>query len=178
MKCIECKTRNVSQATYCINCGYEFTKKEKEIASKKDFWARVYKIKEKIDFLTFGSIKDKWYVRVLLLLISIGGGIYLFYINGSTMKVIKSDDYQVQQKKHTNEYLITTKKEVLPLNLYFPHTPKKITVDCYNDKKEKISSKKYSEKEVALYLKENPTFCEVAMNKKNKVILYPKKEVE
>ena len=29
MKCIKCRKKNVSQANYCINCGYKFTEKEK-----------------------------------------------------------------------------------------------------------------------------------------------------
>ena len=45
MKCIKCKKNNVSQANYCIKCGYKFTTKDKE-RSKKSFPAIIFRIKE------------------------------------------------------------------------------------------------------------------------------------
>ncbi len=179
MRCPKCKKKNVTQATYCISCGHEFTKKEKETGIKKNVFAKIYRSKEKIDFLTLGTLKDKWYIRVLSLLLSIGGGFYLYFINGNTMKILKSEDYSIEHKKNSNEYLIITKKEEIPLNLYFPTTPKKISIDCFNKEKDKLSSKEYNDnKNIILSIKEKPYYCEIKMDSKNKVILYPKKEVE
>ena len=179
MQCIKCKKKNVTQANYCIKCGYEFTKKEKDKAKKKDFWPRVYRIKEKIDFLTLGTLKDKWYIRLLLLILAVGGGIYLYLENGSEMKILKGEDYKIERKKNTNEYQLYSKKEIVGLNIYFPTTPKKVKVKCFDNNKKQLSSTDYKDGDnIVVSLKEKPYVCEIKMNKKNKVILYPKKEVE
>ena len=58
MKCIKCKKKNVSQANYCINCGYKFTEKDKE-KSKKTLPAIIFKIKDIWDtiLLTLALLK-------------------------------------------------------------------------------------------------------------------------
>ena len=179
MNCTRCKKKNVTQAKYCYSCGHEFTKEEKQLALKKDFAPRLYRRKQFYDKWTLNTLRDKWYMRVLLLLLSVGGGILLFTLNGNHMKILKSDQYNIKLLRTTKEYYLYTPYDETNLNLYFPHNPKIIYVDCYNNNKEKLSSNQYTNsKEVVISTTDNYDYCKIYIDKKNQVILHPIKEAK
>ena len=176
MKCKKCQKKNVTQAKYCYSCGYEFTQEEKKEALKKDFAPRLYHRKEFYDKWSLNTLQDKWYMRILLLLLSVGGGILLFTSNGNHIRILKSKQYDIKLLKTTKEYYLYTPYDETSLNIYFPHNPDIIYVDCYKDKK-KISSNKYkNSNELLISTVDNYEYCKIYIDKKNQVILHPIKE--
>ena len=175
MKCIKCKKKNVSQANYCIRCGYKFTKKDKE-NSEKSFPAIVFKIKNIWDTITLSKLKDKWWFRIGSFIIVIGFGLFLFIQNGTSLKILKSDDYEISRIKNTNNYYLTSKNNETKLNMYLPHNVSNIYVDYYDSSGKKISNNKYSDiNDITINVDNNNNYYCIYIDDNNKVVLYTNK---
>ena len=173
MKCIKCRKNNVSQANYCIKCGYQFNDKDKE-KSKKSFPAIVFKIKDMWDTVTLSKIKDKWWYRVGSFILVIGIGVLLFMQNGNHLKILKSNDYEISVLKNTNEYFLNSKSDETKLNLYLPHAVENIYVDYYSYLGEEISKNKYDNiNDIIILVDNNKNYYKIYIDDKNEIILYP-----
>lgn len=173
MKCIKCKKRNVSQANYCIKCGYRFTEKDKE-NSKNSFPATVYKTKELWDILTLGKLKDKWWFRIISFLLVIGLGVIMFIQNGTHLKILKSDTYEISKMKNTNNYYLSSKNKETKLNLYLPHEVSNIYVDYYDVSGYEISKNQYSDiNDITIIVDNNNNYYNIYIDDNNKITLYP-----
>ena len=175
MRCLKCKTKNVSQAIYCISCGHKFTEKEYERAKKWSFASWISKIKNFWDFITLGTLKDKLIVRILLLIISVGGGIYLYYLNGSTLKIQKSDNYEIKYSKVNHEYYLYTSTQETSLNLYLPHNVDVIHIELYDKDGNILSKSDYTDISDLTILSndEDDNYYKIYIEKKNQIILHP-----
>ena len=175
MKCIKCKKKNVSQANYCIRCGYKFTKKDKE-RSKKTFPAIIFKIKNIWDTITLSKLKDKWWFRIGTFILVIGVGVFMFIQNGMHLKILKSDDYEILRIKNTNNYYLNSKNSETKLNLYLPHDVSNIYVDYYDSSGKEISKNKYNDiNDITIKVDNNNNYYSIYIDDNNKVNLYPKK---
>ena len=175
MKCIKCKKKNVSQANYCINCGYKFTEKDKE-KSKKTLPAIIFKIKDIWDTITLSKLKDKWWYRTLSFILVIGFGVFMFIQNGIHLKILKSDDYEISRIKNTNNYYLSSKNSEIKLNIYLPHEVSNIYVDYYDASGKEISKNKYSDiSDITIIVDNNDNYYNIYIDDLNKVTLYPNK---
>ena len=175
MKCIKCKRKNVSQANYCINCGYKFTEKDKA-KNKKTFPAIIFKIKEIWDIITLSKLKDKWWYRIGSFILVIGLGVFMFIQNGINLKILKSDDYEISRIKNTNNYYLSSKNNETKLNIYLPHEVSNIYVDYYDAQGNEISKNKYNNiNDITIIVDNNNNYYSIYIDDKNRVNLYPNK---
>lgn len=138
MICKKCKTNNIVEAKYCINCGNRFSKKEINDARKGTFVG----ILETID--NFNNIKNLSFItqnkifRVLSIIIVLLLGFINIYINGNNMKLTKNDKYEI---KHYNDmYYVLTDDNKTNLDLYIPKKVEHLELILMD--KDKLVSKK------------------------------------
>lgn len=149
MKCIKCLTKNINQANYCKKCGYKFSDKEREAASR---WTLVWCIKkaEKIkeicsgNFNAFGFITDTIAYKVISLLVVLAIGIYFAVANGLDVKIKESDNYKLQFNKEANEYYILVKEMTTLLDVYLPNDVENLTLTNYDYKDNVIIENVYN----------------------------------
>ena len=175
MKCTKCKKNNVSQANYCINCGYQFTEKDK-LNGQKSFPAIIFKIKDIWDKITLSQLKDKWWYRIGSFILVIGFGVFMFIQNGIHLKILKSNDYEISKLKNSNVYYLDSKNSETKLNLYLPHEANSIYVDYYDEFGNEISKNKYDNiNDITIIVDNNNNYYSIYIDNHNKVILYPNK---
>ena len=173
MKCINCKKKNVSQASYCIRCGYEFTDKDKE-NNKNSLAATVYRTKEVWDTITLSKIKDKWWYRILSFMFVVGLGVIMFIQNGTHLKILKSDNYEISKLKNTDNYYLKSPNKETKLNIYLPHEAANIYVDYYDESGNVISKNTYTDiNDITILVNNNNNYYTIYIDDNNKVTLYP-----
>lgn len=152
MKCVKCKTDNIINANYCKNCGYEFSKKEKKKAKRWTlawFLEIIDKIKSIFDLsIITGNILFKVLSVIVILIV----GIYYSITSGTNLKILNSDNYQIQYNTKLDEYYLIANKEETTLNLYVPNRTKNIIIKHLDGKDLIIEEKEYCKE------------CEVLLN--------------
>lgn len=128
MKCIKCKVENINKANYCKKCGYQFSEREQKAARK---WNLVWFL-EQIDnvksILDLSFITDHIIVKIGTIIVILGIGIYSWVANGIHLKLLASDDYQIQYNTELKEYYLLASEDEVKLNLYIPDRAEKITI--------------------------------------------------
>lgn len=148
MKCRKCKTENRACASYCMKCRYEFTKEEQDQAKSKSWEGIVVKILEKkgkiMSYLNLSFITGKLWFKIASIILILGIGIVSCFQNGIHLKIIKSDNYQINYNKKLKEYYLAVDNEKTELNLYIPYQGQNITVE-HLDLDKKITSNTYKD---------------------------------
>ncbi len=134
MKCSKCKTENIAIANYCKNCGNQFTTQEKEKAQKSstvEILKKAEDIKGKADkakdILSLSFITDNLYVRIALIIIPFITGM-IFGGGDNSMKIRKSNRYNVYYNTATEEYFLEVEDNNIDLLLYVPKDTDTISV--------------------------------------------------
>lgn len=143
LKCIKCETENIRGASFCKNCGYEFTKQEKEVVKK---WGIVWFL-EKIDKIksvwNLGFITDHILFKIGSIALVLAIGIYFLVTNGINLKLKESEEYYIQYNEKTQEYYLLTPKEQTELNLYIPNRTKELAIKHIDKDGTELDHQKY-----------------------------------
>ena len=69
VNCSKCGKKNIKKASFCKYCGNEFTKEEKDMASKKGIVYIIKKIKKWYEACTLKVVTDNIFFKIFLLII-------------------------------------------------------------------------------------------------------------
>lgn len=145
LKCIKCETENIRAASFCKNCGYEFTDKEKEVVKK---WGIVWFL-EKFDkaksVWNLGFITDHILFKIGSIVLVLAIGIYFWITNGINIKLKESSEYNIQYNEKNKEYYLLTEKEQTELNLYIPNRAKEISIKHMDQNGKELDKKDYKQ---------------------------------
>lgn len=144
MKCIKCTTENINKANYCKKCKYKFSKKEQEIAHSNTIVGKLELIEKAYGVCTLKIITDHILFKVATLMIVLGIGIYFWINNGINLRLLNSDNYEVQYNTEEKEYYLLTDKNKVALNLYVPNRTKKILIIHYDNDNNIIDKSNYN----------------------------------
>lgn len=147
MKCIKCKSINISSANYCKSCGYKFSEEEKEKAKNKSIIGIIEKIEKAYNVCTLKVITDSIVFKSFTLLIVIVLGIFSLVNNGSKVKILESKDYRIQYNTKENEYYLLTSKDKTTLDLYVPNKVQDISIKNLDTNNNELSSISYKDNE-------------------------------
>ena len=136
----------------------------------------MFKIKETWDKITLSKLKDKWWYRIGSFILVVGLGVFMFIQNGSHLKILNSDDYEISKLKNSNIYYLDSKNSETKLNIYLPHEVDNIYIDYYDESGNEISKNKYDDiNDITIIVDNNNNYYSIYIDKDNKVILYPNK---
>lgn len=147
MKCIKCRTVNINKANYCKNCGYHFSKKEQEAAKKWSFVWFLEKIDKVKSLWKFSFITDHILFKIASVAIVLGIGIYSCFANGTHLKILKTDEYQLQYNKDLKEYYLLTDNDQTKLNIYIPNQISEISIQQVASNDQIISEATYKKEQ-------------------------------
>lgn len=120
MICKNCKTKNITKAQYCRNCGNAFTDEQRQAAYDRTIFGKIDKLEEWKGYVTLEFITGHPIFKIVVLVAILVWGIFLGRTNGNQMLILESDAYQVQQNVTTGEYYVLTEQDSVSLALYLP----------------------------------------------------------
>ncbi len=147
MKCIKCRTKNITKAKYCKKCAYEFSKEEQKAARKKTLIGKIEWLEKAYEVCTLKVITDHIIFKVISILIIMGVGMYIWINHGIDLRLLNSKDYSIQYNINEEEYYLMTDNDKVLLNLYIPNRTEEITIVHYDEEDNIIEEKKYKPKE-------------------------------
>ena len=147
MKCPKCNKKNITKASYCIKCKYEFTEEEQEKAYKKTLFGRLESLEEWYNHLTLSTITDHIAFKILMILIVLGLGLFYYFTRGIDTNILSSDTYEVYYNKDKKEYYLLTEDNIdeIQLELYIPNRLKELDIEHYDINDKLLESSKYDE---------------------------------
>lgn len=147
MKCIKCTTKNINSANYCKKCGNKFLEAEQKSAKR---WSLVWFL-ERIDDIKslwkFSFITDHIAFKIGSILAVLAVGVYSIITNGSNLKILESDDYQIQYNAKLSEYYLLVENSEAELNLYIPKKTEKLTVEHFDKDNKLLGEQTYNEED-------------------------------
>lgn len=143
MKCIKCTEENINKANYCKKCAYKFSKKEQEIARSHTLVGKLELLETAYNVCKFKIITDHILFKIFSILFVLGVGIYIWINNGIDLKLLNSEEYEVQYNIKEEEYYLISEKDKVPLNLYVPNRVENIDIKHYSKDKELIEKLEY-----------------------------------
>lgn len=152
MKCSKCHKKNIREANYCKYCGKAFTDTEKERAAHSGgmrFVNVFQKLKKLDEIRTLSIIKDNVIVKIVVLVIVLGIGIYNIITMGGDLKVLDNKIYDVKYNDKTSEYYVLLDKDnrdniiEVSLDLFIPNHIKKLNFAYYDEAGELINENQY-----------------------------------
>ena len=147
MKCIKCKTVNINKANYCKKCAYHFSEAEQKAARSKTLIGKIEKIEKLKSICDLSIITGHILFKIGSILLVLVIGIYFWITNGINLKILNSDNYEIQYNTVEQEYYLMTKENKIPLDLYVPNRTKDIVIIHYDENNNVIESKKYDKDE-------------------------------
>lgn len=179
MKCQKCGKENIKKANYCKFCGKEFSQKEKDAAKNKGFVAKLRKFDKWYEVCTLKVITDHILVKILIILLILFPGIYSLFKNGSHLKILDTNKYNITYNNKDQEYYIyleqNTAKDV-PLSLFVPNKIKKLQINYYNSENKVLEKDKINiDKEIILKAnstEDNYYIISATNNQKEKLKIY------
>lgn len=133
MHCPKCLKYVPYGAKYCQSCGEAIPTDERSNAYKKTIWGKLQRIEDWYKTLALKKITDSVIFKVLILLIILGIGLFNVYRNGTQLKIMDSDMYNVQYNTALEEYYILTDADEVVLNLYIPKKTEGLLLTGYDE---------------------------------------------
>ena len=145
MKCSKCKTDNVIKANYCKNCAKKFTKEEQDAAYQKTIYGKIDLFEKWYNNFTLAVILDHWIFKAIVLVCILILGILFCIKNGTHLKILESEMYDLYYMEETKAYYLVAKEnqDEISLDLFIPNRTESIEVNHYNNKDELLSSEEY-----------------------------------
>ncbi len=110
MKCSKCKTDNAIKANYCKKCAKKFTKKEKEKAYQKTIYGKIDLFEKWYNRFTLTVILDHWIFKTLVIIFILSFGILFCLENGTHLKILGNDMYDIYYTKDNKAYYLISKE--------------------------------------------------------------------
>ncbi len=145
MKCSKCKTDNAIKANYCKKCANKFTKKEQDAAYQKTVYGKIDLFEKWFNRFTLAVILDHWLFKTVVTLGILALGILFCIKNGTHLKVLENEMYDLYYMEKTKEYYLVAKENQneIPLDLFIPNRTETIEVNHYNNNDELLSKEEY-----------------------------------
>lgn len=147
MKCIKCRTKNITKANYCKRCAYKFSEVEQKAARKKTFIGKIEILENAYNVCTLKKFTGHILFKIGSLLIVLIIGISFWVKDGINLKLLDSDNYDIYYNVNEKEYYLQTNNDKVLLNLYVPNRTEEIIITHYTETDEQIEEKKYSPKD-------------------------------
>lgn len=150
MKCHNCHKDNIRKANYCKMCGTEFTKKEKEEASRQGLTGILITLTDWYEKVTLQKITGHIAFQIASVILVLGIGLYFIFTNGTNLNVLSSDEYNLEYNSKNKEYYVLLDKEdrvnqlETALELYVPNRIDQLKVTYYDDNDNVLSEKDFS----------------------------------
>ncbi len=145
MKCIDCKTKNINDANYCIKCCHKFTEEEQKKAKKKTIVGIIESIENAYSICTLKVITDHILYKILSILLLLGLGLNIVINNGNSIRIEHNDAYEISYNELKKEYYLKVKEEETNIELYVPNKVKKLTLKHWNKDNKLIEEKEYND---------------------------------
>lgn len=120
MKCSKCKDINIDKANYCKKYGYHFTENEQKKAHRKTLFGKLEMLEKAYSVCSLKIITDSLIFKIGSLLLMTIIGIMLFTNMENKLRILDSDNYQVQYNTKLDEYYLILYEDETKLNLYKP----------------------------------------------------------
>lgn len=155
MKCIKCRTNNINKANYCKKCAYQFSKAEQNVARRKTLIGKIECLEKAYNLCTLKVITDHIAFKICSLIIVLIVGISFWIKDGIDLKLLDSDDYDIQYNVNEKEYYLMTYNDKVLLNLYVPNRTDEIIITHYDENDNILEQKIYQpDEEIILETKE------------------------
>lgn len=144
MKCPDCKTKNINDANYCINCCHKFTESELKLSRSKSLvglFDKIDKINKVKDYATLKVITGSLAFKILTIVVILLVGAYSIFNKGNNLRIEESKQYQIEYNQKLDEYYLIVKDKETNLNLYIPNKTEKIILKVYDSNNNVISKK-------------------------------------
>lgn len=159
MKCKQCGHENLIKAKYCSSCGHAFTEEERQKTYNATIYGKINLMKKAKSWITLSAITSHPVFRILVLAGIIFFGFFSVTNQGTKMKLLQSDEYEIVYNKTRNEYYLFTDLDSVHLQIYLPGEPEGIRVDVLADNGTAADTKEYEvteapvlEKKLSYYL--------------------------
>ena len=120
MICKNCNSKNLYKAHYCQNCGYAFTDEDREEAYSKTVYGLFNKLEDLYNTLTLDKITGSIVFKILSIVCVLVIGLFGVITNGNEMKILESEQYEVQYNTKTEEYYLLSELDEIGVSLYLP----------------------------------------------------------
>lgn len=155
MKCIKCETKNITKAKYCKNCAYKFSKEEQKVARRKTFIGKIEILENAYEVCTLKKFTGHILFKIASLLLVLFIGISCWINDGIDLKLLDSENYDIEYNVNEKEYYLMTSDDKVLLNLYIPNRTEDIIITHYDVNNEKLEEEQYAPKdEIILEAKE------------------------
>lgn len=132
MKCVDCKTKNINDANYCINCCHQFTEEEKKKARKRTLVGLIETIEQAYNVCTLKIITDHILFKIASIVLILFIGIYTIVLNGTELKIEKNPAYEISYNSSAKEYYLKVKEKEAAIDLYVPNKATKVLLKHYD----------------------------------------------
>lgn len=147
MKCIKCKSENITKSNYCKKCCYHFEEFEQLAARRRTLVGKLEWIEDTYKKWTLKKFMDKKIVKILSFIILILINVFIFYNNNKDVKLLENEAYKIEYNTKTNEYYLLIKEDSTGVDLYIPKRLKNMDIKKVNNKDEVLNSFLYNRKE-------------------------------
>ena len=128
MNCKNCNHKNITKASYCVNCGAPFTEEEREAAYGKTVYGCIEKIEELKGYASLEAITGHPVFRIAVIVLILVVGLLFGRPHGNNMVILESDAYTVSQNEENGEFYLLTKQEEVGVSLYLSKEAEYITI--------------------------------------------------
>ena len=183
MKCIKCKTNNITKANYCKNCAYNFSEKEQKIARRKTLIGKLEWIEDIYEVCSLKVITNHILFKVFSIVLILSFGVYLWLSNGLSLKLLNNDNYKIQYNKSQDEYYVISTQNKIPIDLYVPERYEKIIIKHFDENNNMIESHDFLKTDIiTLESNDNGYYILEAVYKEKseqlKIFAYLEKDIE
>ena len=120
MYCKKCWHRNVLKAEHCRCCGAHYSEEERTAAYNRTPFGWIDRILQWKAWATLEPITGNTGVRIAVLVCIALYALAVLLVNGSHMRIMKSEDYTVQVNTETGVYTLVSEQPAVALRLYIP----------------------------------------------------------
>ena len=187
MKCPKCNKKNITKASYCISCKYEFTEEEQEKAYNKTLFGRLDSIETWYNHLTLATVTDHILFKLFLLLLVFLTGLWYYFNRGIDTAILESKYYEIYHNNKNDDYYLIIDDETkdIKLNVYKPNRVKSLKLIHYSNDDKEIENFDYDEEsseKISLKAYNNDYYVlKSTYDKKTdnlKIFIYPKSRVD
>ncbi len=132
MHCPKCLKYVPYGAKYCQNCGEAIPDTVRKNAYQKTLWGKLQRLEDWYKTLALKKVTDSIIFKAFILAVILGYGLFNLYLNGTQLKIMDSDMYDVQYNTKLDEYYVLTEADEVVLNLYIPNKASTLHLTGYD----------------------------------------------
>ena len=131
MKCPKCGCMNTTRASYCHQCGRQFSAEEQQAAYDRTIYGKIDRLEELKSWITLSKITGNLFVRIGIIAVIALCGILSVIQKGTDLKLLNGPGYRCEYNETLQEYYVYTDRDAVSLSLYIPRTEGNLRAEYY-----------------------------------------------